>query len=68
MGITAGCVLAESALLSDIIPEIDRVILMRDGEIADDGAKDEVLTAASLRKLFGVKVELARSDGYYHLW
>jgi iron complex transport system ATP-binding protein len=54
--------------LSDIIPEIDRVILMRDGEIADDGAKDEVLTAASLRKLFGVKVELARRDGYYHLW
>jgi iron complex transport system ATP-binding protein len=54
--------------LSDIIPEIDRVILMRDGEIADDGAKDEVLTAAALRKLFGVKVELARRDGYYHLW
>jgi iron complex transport system ATP-binding protein len=54
--------------LSDIIPEIDRIILMRDGEIADDGAKDEVLTAASLRKLFGVKVELARRDGYYHLW
>jgi iron complex transport system ATP-binding protein len=54
--------------LSDIIPEIDRVILMRDGEIADDGAKDEVLTAAALHKLFGVKVELARRDGYYHLW
>ena len=54
--------------LSDIIPEIDRVILMRDGEIADDGAKDEVLTAGALRKLFGVKVELARRDGYYHLW
>ena len=41
---------------------------MRDGEIVADGAKDEVLTAASLRKLFGVKVELARRDGYYHLW
>jgi iron complex transport system ATP-binding protein len=54
--------------LSDIIPEIDRVILMREGEIADDGAKEEVLTAAALRKLFGVKVELARRDGYYHLW
>jgi iron complex transport system ATP-binding protein len=54
--------------LSDIIPEIDRVIMMRDGEIADDGAKDEVLTATALRKLFGVKVELARRDGYYHLW
>ena len=54
--------------LSDIIPEIDRVILMRDGEIADDGSKEEVLTAVSLGELFGVKVELARRDGYYHLW
>ena len=26
--------------LSDIIPEIDRVIMMRNGEIAEDGAKD----------------------------
>jgi iron complex transport system ATP-binding protein len=54
--------------LSDIIPEIDRVILMRDGEIADDGAKSEVLSAAQLGKLFGVKVQLAQRDGYYHLW
>jgi iron complex transport system ATP-binding protein len=54
--------------LSDIIPEIDRVILMRDGEIADDGPKSEVLSAAQLGKLFGIKVHLAQRDGYYHLW
>jgi len=54
--------------LSDIIPEIDRVILLRDGEVADDGPKEEVLTAAGLGRLFGVKVELAHRDGYYHLW
>lgn len=54
--------------LSDIVPEIDRVIMMSNGEIVADGAKDEVLTAAALRELFGVKVELARRDGYYHLW
>lgn len=54
--------------LSDIIPEIDRVILMRDGEIADDGPKAELLTAAGLGKLFGVKVHMAQRDGYYHLW
>jgi iron complex transport system ATP-binding protein len=54
--------------LSDIIPEIERVILMTGGTIADDGPKEEVLTAAALGKLFGVKVELARRDGYYHLW
>jgi len=54
--------------LSDIIPEIDRVILMRAGQIVADGAKSEVLTARSLRDLFGVDVELAQRDGYYHLW
>src|ERR1700684_3905801 len=54
--------------LSDIIPEIDRVILMRGGRIAADGPKDETLTAAALKDLFGVEVELARRDGYYHLW
>jgi iron complex transport system ATP-binding protein len=54
--------------LSDIIPEIGRVILMSGGEIAADGPKEEVLTAGALRELFGVRVELARRDGYYHLW
>ena len=54
--------------LSDIIPEIDRVILMRGGRIVADGAKARLLTAGSLKELFGVEVELAQRDGYYHLW
>jgi iron complex transport system ATP-binding protein len=54
--------------LSDIIPEIERVILMREGRIAADGPKEATLTAAALKDLFGVEVELARRDGYYHLW
>jgi iron complex transport system ATP-binding protein len=54
--------------LSDIIPEIERVIFMRAGQIVADGPKREILTADRLRELFGVEVELARRDGYYHLW
>ncbi len=54
--------------LSDIIPEIERVILMRGGQIAADGPKEATLTPAALKDLFGVAVELARRDGYYHLW
>lgn len=54
--------------LSDIVPEIDRVILMRKGEIVADGNKSAVLTAETLRSLFGIEVELAQRDGYYHLW
>ncbi len=54
--------------LSDIIPEIERVIMMSAGEIVEDGPKPELLTAANLGKLFGVKVQMVERDGYYHLW
>jgi len=54
--------------LSDIIPEVDRIILMRQGRIVADGSKRETLTPAALRDLFGVEVELAERAGYYHLW
>jgi len=54
--------------LSDIIPEIERVILMRGGQIVADGPKREILTAAALGNLFGIPVELSERDGYYHLW
>jgi iron complex transport system ATP-binding protein len=54
--------------LADIIPEVERVVLMRDGCLVGDGAKAQVLTAANLGRLFGLPVTLARRDGYYHLW
>jgi iron complex transport system ATP-binding protein len=54
--------------LSDLIPEIDRVILMQRGRILADGPKREVLTADRLSSLFGLPVDLAERDGYYNLW
>ena len=54
--------------LSDIIPEIDRVIFMREGRIAGDGPREGMLTAPNLQGLFGIEVELARRGDYYHLW
>jgi len=54
--------------LADIIPEIDRVILLRNGQVFGDGAKAQLLTAARLSELFGSEVDLAQRDGYYHLW
>jgi iron complex transport system ATP-binding protein len=53
--------------LPDIIPEIGRVVLMRDGRIHRDGAKEEVLTAKPLAELFGIPVEVLERDGYYHV-
>jgi iron complex transport system ATP-binding protein len=54
--------------LPDILPEIDRVILLRQGRVFADGPKSELLTTERLTQLFGHPVELARRDGYYHLW
>jgi iron complex transport system ATP-binding protein len=54
--------------LQDIVPEIERVVLMSSGRIVADGRKEEVLGAESLSKLFGLKVNLARQDGYYNIW
>jgi iron complex transport system ATP-binding protein len=54
--------------LADIVPEIERVVLMSNGRIVADGPKQEVLQAERLSKLFGLKVELGRRDGYYHIW
>jgi iron complex transport system ATP-binding protein len=54
--------------LADIVPEIQRVVLMSRGRIVADGPKEEILRVEGLSELFGVKVELGRRDGYYHLW
>jgi iron complex transport system ATP-binding protein len=54
--------------LADIVPEIQRVVLMSAGRIVADGTKEEILQVETLAALFGVKVEMARRDGHYHLW
>jgi iron complex transport system ATP-binding protein len=54
--------------LADIVPEIQRVVLMSHGRVVADGPKEEVLQVERLAGLFGVTVEMARRDGHYHLW
>ena len=54
--------------LSDLIPEIDRVVLMNRGTIVADGTTREVLVEEKLATLFGHPVELLERDGYYNLW
>jgi iron complex transport system ATP-binding protein len=54
--------------VSEIIPEIERVVLLREGRVVADGPKDEVLSPARLTELFGVPVQMSRRDGYYHLY
>jgi len=54
--------------VSEIIPEIERVVLLREGRVMADGPKEQVLTSTQLSSLFNTKVELARRDGYFYLF
>jgi iron complex transport system ATP-binding protein len=54
--------------LSDVIPEIDRVVLMRGGKIQADGLKKDLLNPEEISRLFSIPVDITRRDGYYHLW
>jgi iron complex transport system ATP-binding protein len=54
--------------LGDILPEIERVILMRDGRIVGDGPRAELLTEARLSELFRVPVRIGRDEEWLHSW
>ena len=53
--------------VSEIIPEIERVVLLQRGKVLADGPKDDVLTSEKLSDLFSVPVKLFKEDGYFHL-
>jgi iron complex transport system ATP-binding protein len=54
--------------LSDVIPEIERVVLMSKGRVVADEPKERVLQSTLLSEVFGLSVEVGRRDGYYYLW
>ncbi|WP_069963794.1 ABC transporter ATP-binding protein [Lacunisphaera limnophila] len=51
--------------IADVIPEIDRVILLQDGRIVGDGPKAQLLTSARLSRLFGAKLQVVRKGRSY---
>jgi iron complex transport system ATP-binding protein len=53
--------------IEEVIPEIHRVILLREGRVFRDGPKEDVLTAANLSELYRIPVRLDEEDGYYHV-
>lgn len=53
--------------VADLVPEIERVILIKAGRIVADGAARRVLSSASLSDLFGAPLRLVRTRGHYDL-
>lgn len=54
--------------IADILPEIERIVMMREGRIVEDGAKKKLLTAKKLGELFGRKITVSRREGYWNAW
>jgi len=54
--------------IADILPEIDRIVMMREGRIVADGKKSELLTEEKLGGLFGGEIRMTERDGYFNAW
>ena len=52
--------------IEEIVPEIARVVLLRDGRILTSGPKQAVLTAEHLSALFDAPVAVDSANGYYY--
>lgn len=52
----------------DIIPAIDRVLLIKDAQVFADGPKRELLTSDVMGELFEVPLTVAEHDGWYSLY
>lgn len=52
--------------IDEIIPEINRVVLMKEGRIYLDGPKESVLTSSNLAAVFGSQIDVRQdSFGYF---
>ncbi|WP_247258278.1 ABC transporter ATP-binding protein [Pseudomonas moorei] len=54
--------------IDEIIPEIDRVILINQGQLIDDGPKNEILTSEKLSDLYQTSLQVSQNDGWYRCW
>lgn len=51
--------------VSEIVPEIARVVLLREGRVFRDGPKEDVLTPDSLSALYDTPVRVRAESGFY---
>lgn len=51
--------------LNEIPPEVDRVILLQDGQVMADGPKTSVLDPELLSEVYGTSIRVAEIDGFY---
>jgi iron complex transport system ATP-binding protein len=53
--------------LPDIVPEIGRVVLMKQGRVYADGTKADMLSSPKLSGLFDLSVDVIERNGFFYL-
>ncbi len=51
--------------VEEIVPAVERVVLLKRGRVAFDGPKPQMLTAERLSEVFGARVEVSEFGGRY---
>lgn len=54
--------------VDEIIPEIDRVVLIKQGQIIADGPKAQLLTSENLSDLYQTSLHITEKNGWYRCW
>lgn len=54
--------------VSDIVPEVTRIVTLKDGRILHDGTKAEMLADGPMSELFGFPAHLEERGCWYRLW
>jgi iron complex transport system ATP-binding protein len=53
--------------VEEIVPEIDRVVLLKAGRVAADGPKAAILASGPLSDVFGAPITVGRDGAYYFM-
>ncbi|MDR1474308.1 MAG: ATP-binding cassette domain-containing protein [Endomicrobium sp.] len=61
---TGANIILVTHLVSDIIPEIDRFVLFKNGKIFADGKRESIFSGSKLSSLFGINVEISENKGF----
>lgn len=54
--------------VDEIVPEIDRVVLINRGQIIADGPKPDILTSENLSELYQTLLHISEKNGWYRCW
>lgn len=54
--------------IHDIIPEINRIILIKHGRIFKDGNKEEIINSKNFKQLFDYNIKIKKINGSYAFW